>query len=309
MTDTYSRNLTRTPAMRRGVVTLTALLGINLATLGCGGDTSASGGTTTSPTSGTSVQESPSETTSETPAEAVTATVRGGTITGSCLGVSRDGAPTVILVAGLGNPGAQLASVSYALESRTRVCWYDRPGQGSSDPVSHPQSLTTVVDDLGTFLVQAAIAPPYVLVGHSFGASEAIRYAQLHPADVAGFVAMNPVPPYHEWIRRAGKVETPEELQSMEIDFYKGGNEESIDLTDTDLTMDPIPDEMPYVVMQSEDCGGDFCERIKPVLRKATEELLGHLGAGGRFVAFPDRPHDVYSSNLDDVVAEVTKLL
>jgi pimeloyl-ACP methyl ester carboxylesterase len=222
--------------------------------------------------------------------------------------VSSDGTPTVILVAGLGNPGSQLGSLRDAL-GPGRVCWYDRPGLGSSAPVTHPQNLTSVVEDLAAFLEQAAIEPPYVLVGHSFGASEVIRYAQVHPKEVAGFVAMNPVPPYHEWIRRAKEVETPEELKVSEIDFYKGSNEESIDLTDTDLTLDPVPDEMPYVVMQSENCDGDFCERIKPVLRKATEELLGHLGAGGHFVAFADRPHDLYSTNLADVVAEVRKLM
>ncbi|MEP7054123.1 MAG: alpha/beta hydrolase [Actinomycetota bacterium] len=222
--------------------------------------------------------------------------------------MSSDGAPTVILVAGMGNRGSQLARVRDAL-GPGRVCWYDRPGLGSSSPVTHPQNLTSVVEDLASFLHQAAIKSPYVLVGHSFGASEVIRYAQVHPKEVAGFVAMNPVPPYHEWIRRAKKVETPAELKTMEIDYYTGSNEESINLTDTDTTLDPVPDKMPYVVMQSENCGGDFCERIKPVLRKATEELLGNLGAGGRFVAFPDRPHDLYSTNLADVVAEVTKLL
>jgi hypothetical protein len=202
----------------------------------------------------------------------------------------------VVLIAGMGNPGSQLAAVRDAL-GPARVCWYDRPGLGASDPVTHPQNLTSVVNDLAAFLEQAAIEPPYVLVGHSFGASEVIRYAQVHPNEVAGFIAMNPVPPYHEWIRRANEVETPEELKVMEIDFYKGSNEESIDLTDTDLTLDPVPDEMPYVVMQSENCDGDFCERIKPVLRKATEELLAHLGAGGRFVAFADRPHDLSRSS------------
>ncbi len=284
------------------------MLGIALGTLGCGGGGSSPSGRATTPAAETSTGATAAVTPSEATAEEVTATVRGGVIAGSCRGVSSDGAPTVVLVAGMGNPGSQLVTVRDALGTG-RVCWYDRPGLGSSDSVSHPQSLTSVVTDLATFLKQAAIEPPYVLVGHSFGASEVIRYAQVHPAEVAGFVAMNPVPPYHEWIRRAKKVETPQELKVNEVDYYKGSNEESIDLTDTDLTLDPLPDEMPYVVMQSENCDGDFCERIKPVLRKATEELLGHLGAGGRFVAFEDRPHDLYSTNLDDVVAEVTKLL
>ncbi len=306
MTDTDSR----APAVRRRVVALVIVVGIGLASLGCAGDASPSGGTTTSPTAETSAGRSGEETPSEaSTAEAISVTVGDGTIAGSCRGVSNDGAPTVILIAGLGNPGAQLATVGDALEQRSRVCWYDRPGQGASDSVARSQNLTSVVADLATFLEKAAIEPPYVLVGHSFGASEVIRYAQIHPEDVAGFVAMNPMPPYHEWIRRAKKVETPEELQSIEVDVYKGSNEESIDLTDTDLTLSPVPDKMPYVVMQSENCSGDFCERIKPVLRKATEELFGQLGAGGRFVAFPDSPHDLYSTNLADVVAEVTALL
>jgi pimeloyl-ACP methyl ester carboxylesterase len=308
MTDIHPS--TRAPTVRRCAVALAVLLGISLTTLGCGGDTSPSAQNATSAGETSKASAGPSAGGSaDTTATAVTATVSGRTIAGSCRGVSNRGAPTVILVAGLGNPGAQLATVGDALGSGTRVCWYDRPGLGSSDPVTHPQSLASVVKDLAAFLTQAAIKPPYVLVGHSFGASEVIRYAQVHPEEVAGFVAMNPVPPYHQWIRRVKAVETPEELKSMEIDFYKGTNEESIDLTDTDLTLAPVPDTMPYVVMQSENCSGDFCERIKPVLRKATEELLGHLGAGGRFVAFPDRPHDLYTSNLADVVAEVTKLL
>jgi pimeloyl-ACP methyl ester carboxylesterase len=305
MTGTHIRGRAR--GVRRGAFALATLLGIGLGTLGCGGGDTSPSGRATTPGTETSTGTA-GGTPTETTAEAVTATVRGGTIAGSCRGVSSDGTPTVILIAGMGNPGSQLVTVRDAL-GPGRVCWYDRPGLGSSSPVTHPQNLTSVVKDLAAFLEQAGIEPPYVLVGHSFGASEVIRYAQVHPKEVAGFVAMNPVPPYHEWIRRAKEVETPEELKVMETDYYKGSNEESIDLTDTDLTLDPVPDEMPYVVMQSENCDGDFCDRIKPVLRKATEQLLGHLGAGGRFVAFTDRPHDLYSTNLSDVVAEVTKFL
>ena len=303
MSDIRAQAHRRATAVRRTAVV--AVLALSLTILGCDADTPSS--ETKAPTSPVAEgATTPSAPSTEGP---ILVTVGDGTIAGSCMGASQDGTPTVILVAGLGNPGSQLSTVRDALEAQTRVCWYDRPGMGASDPVAHPQSLTSVVDDLASFLERAAIEPPYVLVGHSFGASEVIRYAQVHPDEVTGFVAMNPVPPYTEYIRRAQEVETPQELQTNEIDFYEGRNEEGIDLTDTDLMLEPVPDEMPYVILQSENCPGDFCERIKPVLRKATEELLGHLGAGGRFVAFPDRPHDLYSTNLKDVVAEVTELL
>jgi pimeloyl-ACP methyl ester carboxylesterase len=281
------------------LVTVIAAIGLCLPSTGCT-DTSPKeagpSGAATSPTASTSRE--------------VTVSVGGGrTIAGTCRGLSVSGSPTVVLVAGMGNPGNQLGTISSALEAETQVCSYDRPGLGSSNPVASKQTLGSVVDDLATFLDKGGIDPPYVLVGHSFGASEVIRYAQLHPDLVAGFVSMNPVPPYHEWLRRAGRVETAHELQSTEIDYYNGSNEESIDLTDTDLTASPIRDDIPYVVMQSENCTGDFCERIKPVLRKATEEILGHLGKGGRFLSFADKPHDLYQTNLPDVLREIRTML
>lgn len=235
--------------------------------------------------------------------------IGGRTIAGSCIGDSRDGAPTVVLSSGIGNPASQLARIRTALESETRVCGYDRAGLGRSDPAPSTQSLSDVVQDLHEFLRQGDITPPYVLVGHSFGGSIVIRFAQLYPDDVVGFVSMNPVPPYSSWIERASAVETPEELQTIEIDFYNGDNDEGLDLRDTDLTIEePIADDTPYVVMYAEDCLGDFCDRIRPVLEAATAEFA-ELGALGRFVSVPDAGHDIYLTNSDDVVAEIRSML
>ncbi|MEJ7772815.1 MAG: alpha/beta hydrolase [Geodermatophilaceae bacterium] len=239
----------------------------------------------------------------------VLVSVDGRSIAGTCAGESAPGAPTVVLSSGLGNSTTQLASIRSALEPETRVCSYDRAGLGPSDPSPTTQSLSDVVDDLHAFLDQGEITPPYVLVGHSFGGSIVIRYAQQHPDDVVGFVTMNPVPPYTSWIQRASAVETPEELQTMEIDFYSGANDEGLDLRDTDLTIgEPISDDIPYVVMYAEDCPGDFCDRIRPVLEAATSEFAD-LGAQGTFVAVPNAGHEIFLTNLDDVLAEIRSLL
>ena len=296
--DFRGRVTTRHPVIKRRAMSVVVVLGL-LAISAC------SNSKPTAPPAATS--SSTSVETSGSPV-GVTAVIGGHAIVGSCSGSSVAGSPTVVLVSGMGNPGSQLSSIKTELEGEVRVCSYDRPGLGRSEPTSRKMTLSSVVEDLAAFLEKGKIKPPNVLVGHSFGASVVIRYAQLYPDNVAGFVSMNPVPPYTSYLARASEVETPAELQTNEIDYYRGQNEESIDLRDTDLTLGPIEDGMPYVVMEAEDCPGDFCDRIRPVLAAATKELAG-LGSGGRFIAVSGAGHDIFLTNLDDIAAEVRKLL
>ncbi|MEP7026788.1 MAG: alpha/beta hydrolase [Actinomycetota bacterium] len=77
------------------------------------------------------------------------------------------GEPTVILDAGLAEPGSLVwAGVLPALSARTRVIAYDRAGIGASDPVS-PLTLDGELDDLAA--LAGAGAGHSVLVGHSWG--------------------------------------------------------------------------------------------------------------------------------------------
>jgi pimeloyl-ACP methyl ester carboxylesterase len=135
------------------------------------------------------------------------------------------------------------------------------------------------------------------------------RYAQTHSNAVTGFVAMNPVPPYTSWLEQAAKVETPEELQSIEVEFFKGANDERVDLRDTDLMVDePTTDDLHYVIMFAEDCPGDFCDRIRPVLAAATN-ALANLGAGGTYVAVPGAGHEIFATDLATVREQILQLL
>ena len=80
--------------------------------------------------------------------------------------------------------------------------------------------MSDLVADLNGFLTAADLEPPYLLVGQSMGANIVFMYAQAYPDAVAGFVSMNPVPPFTDWIRAARKVETKAELQNYEIALY-----------------------------------------------------------------------------------------
>ena len=65
------------------------------------------------------------------------------------------GQPTVVLVSGLGEFSASWARIHDGVAPTTRVCAYDRAGQGWSDDVAHPQDGIAAADDLHALLAAA----------------------------------------------------------------------------------------------------------------------------------------------------------
>jgi pimeloyl-ACP methyl ester carboxylesterase len=98
------------------------------------------------------------------------------------------GSPTVILEAGLGDPAISWSGVQPALARSARVCSYDRAGLGSSDPGPFPRDPMRETGELHTLLSRAGLAPPYVLVGHSYGGDLTRLYAARFPQGVVGLV-------------------------------------------------------------------------------------------------------------------------
>ncbi|WP_404365963.1 alpha/beta fold hydrolase [Sphingomonas sp. MMS24-J45] len=113
----------------------------------------------------------------------------GRTIHLTCMG---SGSPTVILTAGLGDWGVSWGLVQPDIAKHTRVCAWDRAGFGLSSPSKAAQTVNATVADLEAALRRGRIAGPYVLVGHSMGAFESLRFADRHRAQVAGMVLVDP---------------------------------------------------------------------------------------------------------------------
>jgi pimeloyl-ACP methyl ester carboxylesterase len=107
-----------------------------------------------------------------------------------CMG---EGAPTVILTAGLGDfAGWAWSSVQADIAKTTRVCAWDRAGFGLSDGSLAPQTVATTTADLEAAIATGEIAGPYVMVGHSLGAYESLMFTDRHRNEVAGMVLIDP---------------------------------------------------------------------------------------------------------------------
>ena len=111
----------------------------------------------------------------------------------SCAGT---GSPTVVLLNGLGETSPQWARVTPAIAARTRVCAYDRAGQGWSDDSPNPADGTHAATDLQRLLAAAGESGPFVLAGHSSGGVHALTYTHLYPNDVAGVVLLDSASPH-----------------------------------------------------------------------------------------------------------------
>ncbi len=109
-----------------------------------------------------------------------------------CLGSRSVGKPLVVLEAGGGSGLETWSPVQSSIAEFGRVCGYDRPTltrgraapQASSLPADVVRTLREVLSALGE-------APPYIMVGHSYGGMIVRLYATRYPKEVAGLVLVD----------------------------------------------------------------------------------------------------------------------
>jgi pimeloyl-ACP methyl ester carboxylesterase len=104
---------------------------------------------------------------------------------------SGEGSPAVVFDSGGNQPGYTWTLVQPEVAKSTRACWYDRAGYGWSDPAPRPRTSADIADDLRKLLRAAGVAPPYVLVGHSFGGFNIRVFAAQNRSEVAGMVLVD----------------------------------------------------------------------------------------------------------------------
>ena len=124
-----------------------------------------------------------------------------------CEGERTSGAPMVVLEAGAGNSANTWRDVFGPIAQFVRVCAYDRPGLGSSDPAPQPRAPLDIITTLHALLVSAGERPPYMMAGHSWGGEIVRLYATRYAAEVVGLVLIDSS--HEDQVRRFAAVTPP----------------------------------------------------------------------------------------------------
>jgi pimeloyl-ACP methyl ester carboxylesterase len=196
------------------------------------------------------------------------------------------GQPTVVLDAGLGADSRVWAGVIPLVAGTTRVCAYDRAGEGQSPPApGGRRTLADAVADLRALLAAAALPGPYELVGHSVGGMVARLFASTHPREVAGVVLVEATT--ENW-SDASLARHPE-LRGL----LTGGNPEHLDLLagEAQLRSAAKPPAVPAVVLQRDPARDDPSDPTNAVWHADQRALAAAWGA--RFVTAPGTDHEV----------------
>jgi pimeloyl-ACP methyl ester carboxylesterase len=103
------------------------------------------------------------------------------------------GGPTVLFEAGIAATNLNWFHIQESIARFNHTVSYDRGGLGWSGPSNTARTPANCAAELHDLLQRAGIAPPYVLVGHSFGGLVMRRYAINYPDEVAAMVLVDPM--------------------------------------------------------------------------------------------------------------------
>ncbi len=129
------------------------------------------------------------------------------------VGVGNLGSPTVVLDHSLG--GIDGYFLVDEIAKLAPVCIYDRAGYGWSESSSGSRSSAQIVQEMDALLTAGNIAPPYILVGDSFGSYNVRLYAHRFPEKVVGLVLV-------DGLQEQGMLEMPWGLRLLKLFFASG---------------------------------------------------------------------------------------
>jgi pimeloyl-ACP methyl ester carboxylesterase len=200
------------------------------------------------------------------------------------------GSPTIVAEAGYDSSGTSTFSeLMGPLSEITRACTYDRAGTGTSGHRPSGVHVTSLLQarELHMLLEGAGIAPPYVLVAHSYGGFVGRLFAASYPSERAGLVLIDSshedeIEPYRRYYG-----------DSPEGDWVDGGDLIDIDATRRALrTTARDYGDMPLAVVKA----GTYEDVLAVALWNRTQADLATLSSnavliqaeGGHFVMNDD---------------------
>lgn len=234
-------------------------------------------------------------------------TVAGGQVDLWCDGGE---GPTVMFISAIGGDHS-LVPIAEQLAEEAYVCFYDRPGDGETEPPDTRRTAGDDAADLHELVDVADIPTPMVLVAHSYGGLISVIAAAEHPEEVAGVVLVDASHPEQE---TALDVALTHE-QRVAIDEEDRRNFPYIDwygsLLDAAGAYRDFPD-VPLTVITATrgwaNCGDGLpCDELQEIWIRVQESYT-LLAPDTRHV-LADTGHYVHDDEPELVVAEIQALL
>ncbi|MBI4935384.1 MAG: alpha/beta hydrolase [Actinobacteria bacterium] len=229
------------------------------------------------------------------------------------------GATTVLLLAGFTGGAEGWAAVEPAVAARARVCSYERPGTGTSDPATETATFTTQATDLHELLNTVGEPGPYVVVGHSFGGAEAVMFASVFADEVIGLVLVDASPT--TWPASLCEVtDDPSEgaaiLQGVCETFAPTGNSERLDAAAAFSEARRITSlgSLPMSVITGTrrelpaDLAASNVDRLNEAWAQGQQDWMA-LSTDARLVSIDDTGHHIEIDQPGVVIDEITRLL
>ncbi len=113
---------------------------------------------------------------------------------------NQDNKPVIVFENGRGSTYNSWETVINEISEDHAVFAYNRPRIGLSEDDSIPPSMKYTVDNLRNMLKEKGLNPPYLLIGHSFGACYIRSFASYYPNEIAGLIFVDP----HDFTKREG---------------------------------------------------------------------------------------------------------
>ncbi|TYS47686.1 alpha/beta fold hydrolase [Bacillus infantis] len=217
----------------------------------------------------------------------------------------KNGNPTIIMDAGYGDHSKAWDPVIEELSTLSRVFTFDRAGLGKSERSTSPRTSREMVKELKELLTEANIAPPYILVGHSFGGGNMRMYATAHPDEVRGLVLVDSTP---EDYRERFLPAMPEDFQeAYHKQFVREGNYDEFmeslqQLKDTRRRLD-----VPLIVL-SAGKKAHYSAESQALWNDMQRELL-EISSHGELVIAENSAHYIQRDEPDVIVDAVRKLI
>jgi pimeloyl-ACP methyl ester carboxylesterase len=103
-----------------------------------------------------------------------------------------EGEFTVIFESGFGSDLSHWRNVAAQISTKAKVVVYSRAGAGKSEPIKNARTLLESTGELQQLIAKADLKPPFIFVGHSYGAHIVRTFAAKNPKNVAGLVFVEP---------------------------------------------------------------------------------------------------------------------